>query len=96
MEVEMLGAVVVDVEQGHRVAEERVPVDREVHAARQAQVGLLVEVAVQGSNDPVRLLLQARAVEDHGSAAGTEVVDDVERPAGRVQALGEPSAVSVR
>lgn len=47
MEVVVLGAVVVDVEYGHRVGEERVPPDGEVHAPSQGLLGFGVETAVQ-------------------------------------------------
>lgn len=46
VEVEVLSAEVVDLEQAHLVREERVPVDGEVHAPRQGFVSLVVEVAV--------------------------------------------------
>ena len=47
MEVVVQGAVVVDVGQGHRVSEEGVPLDREVHPPVQGVLGLGVETAVQ-------------------------------------------------
>jgi hypothetical protein len=46
MEVEVLGAKVIDVEQGHSVAEVGVPADWEMHSAVECFVGLTVEVPV--------------------------------------------------
>jgi len=64
MEVEMLGRVVVHVEQAHGVGEEGVPPDREVHASAQGLLGLTVEPPVQRSVGAVSLSSQPRPAKD--------------------------------
>ena len=66
---EVLGAVVVDVEQAHGVGEVGVPVDGEMHAAGECLVAFSVEVAVEGRDGPVELSGEPWAVENQRAAA---------------------------
>jgi hypothetical protein len=83
VEVVVRRAVAVDLLQGHRGAEERVPAHREVHAPPQGGDGLGVEATVKMVDGPVELLGQPRAVEDQGAADRAKVVDDMEDPGAR-------------
>jgi hypothetical protein len=80
VEVEVLGAVVVHLGQRHPISEERVPSEREVHAASQGALPLGVEVSVQRVDGSIKLPCEAGTTEDQRAAARPEVVDHVEGP----------------
>ena len=95
VEVVVPGTVGVDVSQSHRVGEERVPVDWEVHPQVECRFGLTVEVAVQRVDGAVELPGQTRPVEHERAADATQVVDVVERPSAGVEHRREGAAERV-
>jgi hypothetical protein len=69
VELEVLGAIVIDVEQAHRVGEVGVPADREVHATGQCIVGLPLQVPMEGGDGSIELPGEPRTVEDERASA---------------------------
>ncbi len=92
----MLGAVSVDLLQGHRVAEDGIPAHWEVHPQGQGRLGLGINAAVEPVDRTTELAGEPWTVEHQRPTDRTEVADDLDGPSIGVENRREPPAERFR